>query len=114
MIVGISTLQMVILAIITGTITPKNAINFLNPWLIEKAFVHTTKTKILTQSCRHPASKLEFAKKFVKLAIKKKKKPVIPDITIHFEFSSIMSNLLLIDIQFMVCFKNYQNITTNI
>jgi len=86
MIAGISTLKRVVLAITTGTTIPQNATNFFNPLLCKNAFVQTVKTKVFTQSCRHPASILELTKKFVKFATTKNKKPVSPEIAIHFEF----------------------------
>ena len=90
---GINTLQMVILAIATGTTTPKNATNFLNPLLCEKAFFQTTNTKVLIHSWRDPAIRLEPTKIWVKFAIKKKESPVRPETAIHFEFLSMKSFL---------------------
>ena len=63
------------------------------------------------QSCIRPARTFKFMKKFVKFAIKKNKNPVVPETIIHLEFLSIMSSLLLADIQFIVYCSNYNDFT---
>jgi hypothetical protein len=81
---------MVMLAIIIGITTPKNAINLLRPLLFKNPFVQTTNTKVLTQSCKQPARTLEPVNKSVKFAIKKNRRPMIPEIVIQREFLSLI------------------------
>jgi len=92
--IGRKTLQRVILPMITGTIVPQKAINFLNPELFLNPLLQTTNTNPFTASCRQPAITAEPVNKFVKFAIKKKLNPVMPEIIIHFLITDLLKELL--------------------
>lgn len=74
---------------ITGTIVPQKAMNFLSPELCTNALLQTMNTNPFTASCIQPAITAEPVNKFVKFAIKKKLNPVIPEINIHREFLKV-------------------------
>ena len=80
-------------AIITGITTPQKATNFPKPVLWVNALRQTTNTKPFVPSCSTPDATDEPTNRFVKLAIRKKLKPVIPEIAIH-NFWCFKDNLL--------------------
>ena len=81
---------MVMLAIMKGTMIPKNATNFLKPVFCRKAFVQVKKTNALTKSCSIADVIFNSLKMFVKFASIKNVKPVTPETIIHFESVFIM------------------------
>lgn len=75
--------QIVMVAITTGTTTPQNATNLAKPVFSVNALPQTINTKAFTASCNAPAVTDRPTNVFVKLAMKKKLKPVAPDIAIQ-------------------------------
>lgn len=87
---GMRTRHSVMLAMMTGTIVPKNATNFLNPELWTNPLLQVINTNVFTAIWSTPATTSRPRKISVKFAIRKNKNPVAPEMAIHFELLFFM------------------------